>query len=46
MTLSIRPYSTASLGLEEAVALHVGVDLLDRLAGVLGVDLVDPLARS
>src|SRR5215213_9184553 len=33
------------VGLEEAVALHVGVDLLDRLPGVLGVDLVDPLAR-
>ena len=33
------------LGLEEAVALHVLVDLLERLAGVLGVDLVDPLAR-
>ena len=32
------------VGLEEAVALHVGVDLLDRLAGVVGVDLVDPPA--
>ena len=33
------------VGLEEAVALHVLVDLLERLLGVLGVDLVDPLAR-
>ena len=30
------------VGLEEAVALHVGVDLLDALAGVVGVDLIDP----
>ena len=29
------------VGLEEAVALHVVMDLLDRLPGVLGVDLVD-----
>ena len=33
------------VGLEEAVALHVDVDLLLRLTRVLGVDLVDPLAR-
>ena len=33
------------VGGEEAVALHVRVDLLDRLAGVLGVDLVDAPAR-
>src|SRR5919202_1983352 len=32
-------------GLEEAVALHVAVDLLLALARVLGVDLVDALAR-
>ncbi len=32
-TRSIRPYSTACVGLEEAVALHVAMDLLDRLAG-------------
>ena len=32
------------VGLEEAVALHVGVNLLDRLTGVVRVDLVDPLA--
>ena len=33
------------LGGEEAVAVHVVVDLLDRLAGVVGVDLVDALAQ-
>src|SRR5947209_19984605 len=32
------------IGLEEAVALHVGVDLLEALPGVLGVDLIDPPA--
>src|SRR5581483_12019786 len=32
------------LGLEEPVALHVGMHLLHRLPGVLGVDLVDPAA--
>ena len=32
------------VGLEEAVALHVGVHLLHRLTGVVGVDLVDPVA--
>src|SRR4051794_24370331 len=30
---------------EEAVALHVFVDLLDRLAGVLRVDLIEPAAE-
>ena len=34
------------LGGEEAVALHVLVDLLDRLAGVLRVDLVEPRAQG
>jgi hypothetical protein len=29
---------------EEPVALHVRVDLLQRLAGVVSVDLVGPLA--
>src|SRR3954470_13433696 len=33
------------VGLEEAVALHVDVHALLALPGVLGVDLVDPLAR-
>src|ERR671929_79708 len=33
------------VGLEEAVALHVGVHALLRLPRVLGVDLVDALAR-
>jgi hypothetical protein len=32
-------------GGEEAVALHVLVDLLDRLLAVPGVDLVDARAR-
>src|SRR3954462_15502339 len=33
------------VGLEEPVALHVGVHALLALPGVLGVDLVDALAR-
>ena len=44
-TRSIRPYSERLLGREEAVALHVRAHLLGRFAGVLGVDLVDPLAH-
>jgi hypothetical protein len=40
----MRPYPWP-LGLEEAVALHVAVDLLLGLAGVGRVDLVDALAR-
>src|SRR3954468_1426253 len=33
------------LGAKEAIAFHVAVHLLDRPPGVVGVDLVDPLAR-
>ena len=33
------------VGLEEAVTLHVLVHPVDRLAGVAGVDLVDPLTE-
>jgi hypothetical protein len=36
-----QPVLDGLFGLEEAVALHVDVDLLDGLAGVVGVDLVD-----
>src|SRR4051812_32912029 len=35
------PVLDGLVGLEEAVALHVGVHFLSRLARVLGVDLVD-----
>src|SRR3712207_7187682 len=39
------PYTTLfRSGLEEAVALHVGVDTLLGLPGVVGVDLIDALA--
>src|SRR5579859_3804591 len=34
------------LGAEEAVSLHVGAHLLGRLAGVLGVDLIDTAAQA
>src|SRR5664279_2117405 len=33
------------LGIHEKVTLHVGADLLDRLAGALGVNLVQLLTR-
>ena len=39
-----QPVLDGLVGLEEPVALHVVVDLLERLAGVVGVDLVDPPA--
>src|ERR1700760_3074261 len=38
------PVLDGLVGLEEAVALHVEVDLLLWLSGVVGVDLVGPLA--
>src|SRR3712207_9321825 len=34
------------VGREVTVAVHVGVDLLDVLAAVLGVDLVEPADRK
>src|SRR5919198_3435205 len=37
-----KPVVDRLVGLEEAVALHVLVDTVERLAGVTGVDLVDP----
>jgi hypothetical protein len=40
-----QPIRERLLGLEEAIALHVAVDLLDRPAGVVGIDMRDPLAR-
>jgi hypothetical protein len=39
-----QPVLDGLIGLEEAIALHVDVNLLDRLTGVVRVDLVDPLA--
>src|SRR4051812_28015524 len=39
------PVLDGLVGLEEAIALHVAMHVLDRLAGVLGVDLVDAHAR-
>ena len=39
------PVLDGLLGLEEAVALQVRVDLLDRLPGVVGEDLVDAAAH-
>src|SRR5437764_15197190 len=38
-----KPVLDGALGLEESVAVHVGVDLLDALSRVVGVDLVDPV---
>src|SRR5450755_949919 len=40
-----QPVLERLVGLEEAVALHVAVDLLDGPAGVVGVDMLDPLTR-
>src|SRR3954452_22052925 len=39
------PVLGSLIRLEEAIAFHVGVDLLDRLARVVRIDLVDALAR-
>ena len=40
-----KPVGDGVLGREEAVALHVRVDTFDRLAGVLGVQLIDASAQ-
>ena len=41
----MRPYSLASIGAHEVVALGVVLDPLDRLAGVLDQQLVQLVAR-
>ena len=41
-TSSTRPNSLRLVGLEELVAVHRLLDLVERLAGVLGVELVHP----
>ena len=46
MMWSTKPYSSASVGGEPAVAVGVGLDALERLAGELGVEPVHLLLRQ